>query len=144
MKRKYKYNIGDKVYCKDGSFNIIIDKTIGNRGESAYVCKCSENHISVKSQNHISNKCCYCLNQKVSRGINDTSTTNPDMFSMMVDKEFAYTHHKNSTEITQFCCPVCSFIIEKSPAYVNNHGLRCPHCSGGYSYGEKLMMGVVG
>ena len=45
MKRNYKYNIGDKIQCKDGSYSTILEKTVGKRNESAYVCKCNKGHI---------------------------------------------------------------------------------------------------
>ena len=104
MAKLYKYDIDDKIQCKDGSYYTIIDKTVGNRNESAYICKCSNGHTIKKMQTSIDNRCSYCLNYIVEKGINDISTTNKEMFEMIKDKEFAYTHHDNTREKTEFIC----------------------------------------
>lgn len=143
MKRNYKYNIGDKIYCKDGSYNLILSTTTGKRGESAYNCQCDKKHLYVKYQSRLDTRCPYCINQKIKRGYNDIATTNKEMFSMIIDKDFTYTHHDASPEVTDFSCPFCGFIIKKSPHYVKYHGLRCPRCSSGYSYGERFMMNLL-
>ena len=143
MRRNYKYNIGDKVQCKDGSYNTILEKTTDNRGASAYICKCNKNHVFKKHQLKISTRCPYCINQKVEKGINDISTTNKEMFSMIKDKEFAYTHHDNSTENTYFVCPICKNDVLTSPYRFKKYGLPCIHCSDGYSYGEKFISNLL-
>lgn len=143
MRRNYKYDIGDKVQCKDGSYHTIIERTTGNRGVSAYVCKCEKGHLHKKNQVAITGRCPYCINFKVAKGINDISTTNKEMFALIKDKEFAYTHHDSSPEMTEFICPLCGYSIERSPLYVKQNGFRCPHCSGGYSYGERFMMNFL-
>ena len=33
MKRNYKYNIGDKIQCKDGSYSTILEQTVGSAGK---------------------------------------------------------------------------------------------------------------
>lgn len=141
--RNYKYDIGDKLFCKDGSYNLIVEKTTGDRGESAYMCKCKNEHTYKKLQTKINGKCPYCINYIVEKGVNDISTTNQDMFSMIKDKNFSYTHHDNSTKKTEFICPICSRIIFTSPCLVKNRGLSCPHCSDGISYGEKFIMNLL-
>ena len=55
MRRNYKYDIGDKVQCKDGSYHTIIERTTGNRGKSAYICKCEKGHLYQKNQVGITN-----------------------------------------------------------------------------------------
>ena len=143
MKRNYKYNIGEKIQCIDGSYHTIIDKTTGNRGISAYICKCEKGHLYQKNQVNIANRCPYCINFKVEKGINDISTTNKEMFELIKDKEFSYTHHDNSLERTEFICPLCGYSIERSPHHIKQNGLRCPRCSSGYSYGEKFMINFL-
>ena len=143
MKRNYKYNIGDKIQCKDGSYHTIIEKTVGKKNESAYICKCSNGHIIKKIQTIVDSRCPYCINLIVEKGINDISTTNKEMFEMIKDKEFAYTHHDNTREKTEFICPICKHTHIKSPQLVKKFGLGCPHCSDGYSYGEKFIMNLL-
>lgn len=141
--RNYKYNIGDKVKCKDGSYHTIIERTTGNRNISAYICECEKGHMHKKNQVDIDKRCPYCINFKVAKGINDISTTNKEMFALIKDKEFAYTHHDSSPEMTEFICPLCGYSAERSPKYIKQYGLRCPHCSGGYSYGERFMINFL-
>lgn len=141
MKRKY--NIGDKVQCKDGSYNTVVGRTVDKNGRGMYICRCAKGHESIKVTSKVDTRCPYCINQKVAKGINDISTTNKKMFEMIKDKEFAYTHHDNSPDVTEFMCPICGFIVEKSPHYIKQYGLRCPHCSSGYSYGERFMMNLL-
>ena len=143
MKRNYKYNIGDKIQCKDGSYNTIIEKTKGNRGVSAYFCSCEKGHTFKKDQSRIDTICPYCINFKVEKGMNDISTTNKKMFSIIKDKQFCYTHHDGSDVCTEFICPICGFSVIKSPRYVKKYGLRCPVCSDGYSYGEKFFINLL-
>ena len=143
MKRNYKYNIGDKIQCKDGSYSTILEKTVGKRNESAYVCKCNKGHIYERLQTRIDRNCPYCSNKIIKQGINDISTTNKDLFSMLVDKDFGYTHCETSQEKTDFKCPTCKRVIYKSPYLIKHQGLCCPHCSDGYSYGEKFIMNLL-
>lgn len=140
MARLYKYDVGDKIQCKDDSYNIIVSKTVGKRNESAYMCNCENGHLFKKYQTRINTRCPYCINFIVEKGINDISTTNKEMFDMIKDKEYAYNHHDNSTEKIEFICPICKHIHVKSPNLVKKYGLGCPHCSDGYSYGEKFIM----
>lgn len=143
MRRNYKYDIGDKIKCKDGTYSTIIDKTKGHRGASAYICRCSRGHTYERLQTRIDRMCPYCSNTIIKRGINDISTTNKEMFSMLVDKDFGYTHCENSNKKTDFECPTCKRIIYKSPCLVKEQGLCCPNCSDGYSYPEKFMMNLL-
>lgn len=143
MKRNYKYNIGDVIECKDGSHNLIIDKTMGKQGESAYICNCDKGHTYMKAQTRITTRCPYCIKFVVEKGVNDISVTNKEMFSMIKDKDFAYTHHDNSKEYTEFICPICKNIVVRSPYIIKKFGFRCPHCSIGYSYGEKFFINFL-
>lgn len=140
MAKLYKYNVGDKIQCKDGTFHTIIKKTVGKNNVSAYICTCEKGHVFKKPQTILGSRCPYCINFIVEKGINDISTTNPEMFDMIKDKEYAYTHHDNSKEKTEFICPVCKHIHVKAPNLVKKFGLGCPHCSDGISYGEKFIM----
>lgn len=141
MKRKY--CIGDKIRCKDGSYNTVVGRTVNKNGKGMYICNCEKGHEMIKATSKVDTKCPYCINQKVAKGINDISTTNKSMFEMIKNKEFAYTHHDNSPDVTEFRCPICGFIVEKSPQYIKKYGLRCPHCSSGYSYGERFIMNFL-
>lgn len=143
MAKKYKYNIGDKIICKDNSYNLILGKTINKRNRPAYECQCRKGHTYIKSQDKITSRCPYCTKQLVATGVNDIATTDPEMFSMLVDKEYGYTHHDTSNEETEFKCPTCGKILKRTPNYIKNKGFRCPSCAGGISYGERFIANML-
>lgn len=144
MRRNYKYTIGDKVINKYGDAFEILQQTTGKRGESAYLCKCDKGHIFSKCQTKILTSCPYCTNKIVEKGINDISTTDPDLFDMLIDKEFGYSHCKTSQEKTNWMCPTCHNIkYNKSPYLVLKQGLSCNYCSDGFSYGEKFIFNLL-
>lgn len=140
MKRNYKYNVGDIVINKYNEEFKILEQTKGSRGQSSYICECSKKHIFPKMQTKILTSCPYCTNRIIEKGINDISTTNKEMFDMLVDKEFGYTHCETSQERTDWECPDCHCIIHNRKPYdVLYFGLHCPCCYDGISYGEKFM-----
>lgn len=139
MRRTYKYNIGDKILCNNGTYSTIIEKSTGHRNASSYICKCNNGHLYNKLQTKINSSCPYCTNILIEKGINDISTTNKKMFDMLVDKNFGYTHCDTSQEKTNFICENCKKIIYTSPYSVKHYGLRCPNCHDGFSYGEKFI-----
>lgn len=144
MKRNYKYVIGDVITNKYGEKFKILEQTIGKRGESAYTCKCYKGHIFNKLQTKIFTSCPYCTNRIVESGINDILTTNKELFNMLVDENWGYTHCETSQEKTDWKCPTCYNIIHnKSPYLVKKRGLCCPNCSDGISYGEKFISNLL-
>lgn len=142
MRRNYKYNIGDIVKSKTGNHKII-DKTIEKDGTSSYICICNNDHQYIKRQTKINTGCPYCSNRIIEHGINDISTTNNEMFSMLVDKSFGYNHCETSQEKTLFNCPICNNTVFTTPYLVKTRGLKCPKCSDGFSYGEKFIMNLL-
>ena len=139
MRRTYKYNIGDKILCNNGTYSTIIEKSTGHRNASSYICKCNQGHLYNKLQTKINSSCPYCTNILIEKGVNDISTTNKKIFNMLVDKNFGYTHCDTSQEKTNFICENCKKIIYTSPYSVKHYGLRCPNCHDGFSYGEKFI-----
>lgn len=144
MRRNYKYNVGDIISNKCGDKYEIIEQTKGKRGESAYICKCSDGHVFKKLQTKLHTTCPYCCNRIIERGVNDISTLNKSMFDMLADKDFGYTHCETSQDRTDWICPNChTKIYNRKPYDVLHFGLKCPSCYDGISYGEKFISNLL-
>lgn len=88
--------------------------------------------------------CPYCSHNKVLVGFNDLWTVRPDVASLLVDKDIGYTLFEFSNSKHDFRCPHCNTIIEnKSIDKVSMYGLRCPVCSDGVSYPEKIVSNML-
>lgn len=87
--------------------------------------------------------CSCCAGTKVIKGVNDISTTAPDLMVYLVDKEFGYTHTKTTNKSTLMKCPICGY--EKSMQFqkVYFQNFACPYCSDGFSFPEKFMMEIL-
>lgn len=93
-------------------------------------------------------RCPICNKSKINyviKGYNDIWTTNPNVASLLKDKNWGYTHTYNTHEKTEFICPRCGKILYKIPSIVyNDKGeIVCNYCSDGISYPEKFFIAVL-
>lgn len=73
-------------------------------------------------------------------GKTDLWTTSPDVASMLLDKDIGYQVTSGSHKKADFICPNCGTIVhDKIIRKACTDGLRCPVCTDGISYPEKLM-----
>lgn len=85
----------------------------------------------------------YC-SKKPFMGVNDMWTTNPNLASLLANKEDGYKYTQNSNQRTNWKCPICGEIINnKNINKINIRGLSCPRCSDGVSYPEKIMYSIL-
>jgi transposase-like protein len=87
--------------------------------------------------------CGCCAGTKIVVGINDISTTYPQMLLYLDDINYAYTHTKTSQKITDMTCPICGFKKRTSADKLYYQSFGCPKCSDGYSYPEKFLINVL-
>lgn len=87
--------------------------------------------------------CGCCAGTKVIKGVNDISTTAPDLMIYLVDKEFGYTHTKTTNKSTLMRCPICGYEKNMQFHKLYYQNFACPHCSDGFSYPERFMMAVL-
>ena len=87
--------------------------------------------------------CSCCAGTKVIKGVNDISTTAPDLMVYLVDKEFGYTHTKTTNKSTLMKCPTCGY--EKNMSFYNLYfqNFGCPYCTDGFSYPEKFLVYIL-
>lgn len=77
-------------------------------------------------------------------GVNDLYTANPDVASMLVDKELGYKVTKGSEIRADWNCPCCKSLVKDKPIYqVTTFGLACPFCSDYISYSEKFTISLL-
>lgn len=73
-------------------------------------------------------KCPVCTNHKVVKGINDISTTRPDLMKYFKNKNDAYTHSHGSECKVSVICPTCG---NEDVVKINNiscFGYCCKYC----------------
>lgn len=77
---------------------------------------------------------------RVVKGKNDLWTTHPEMAKLLLNKDDGYVLSKESHKKADFRCPNCGIVIRnKIVRSVGRYGLKCPNCSDGISYPEKLV-----
>lgn len=141
-----KYNIGDVVDAKIGKIiidDIALEKQKDGKNKTTYYCHCEKGH-HFKRYGYAMNSCPICSGRIIVKGFNDISARNPELFDMLLDKEFGYTHAPHSNKKTDWICPTCDSIVNNvSPNQVLRQGLPCKKCSDGVSYGEKYILNLL-
>lgn len=96
-------------------------------------------------ENHLLNGqgCACCKNQVVVKGINDITTTHPNLVKYFVNIEDAYTHTYSSNKKSNLKCPYCEFEREMVISNIYNQGFSCSKCGDGISYPEKFMTNIL-
>ena len=105
-------------------------------------CKYDEGWIEEKDLLH--GQGCGCCNGKVVvKGINDISTTNPEMVKYFANIEDSYNYTYSSGERINFKCPNCGFEKEMIISNLYKFKFSCPNCSDGVSYPEKFIYNLL-
>lgn len=87
--------------------------------------------------------CPVCASKVVMKGVNDIETTNPELFSLLHDKNDAYKFTQYSSKRVDFDCPNCGSILNKVISDVSTYGLKCNNCNDGFPYDEKFMCNLL-
>lgn len=76
----------------------------------------------------------------VEYGVNSLWDTNPEVASMLENKDSGKIYSYKSTKKLNFICPNCNSLVKnKQIRYVVKHGLPCQKCSDGISYPMKFI-----
>ena len=107
--------------------------------------KCDKGHEFEMSWDKINqgNRCPYCSGNKVLKGYNDITTTDPWMIDLGMSIEDAekYTHSSGCKVIVT--CPYCN---KKKQIFISNiyrYKSICCSCGDGISYNEKIIISVL-
>ena len=109
--KDFKIEIG-QTFKDDKRDLTIIDREY--RGRYKYYkykcnkCSCDEGWIEESSLLNLKTGCSCCYGRTVEKGINDISTTNPEMVKYFVNIEDAYTHTYCSNDKVLMKCPNCN------------------------------------
>ena len=87
--------------------------------------------------------CGCCTNRRAVKGINDISTTNPELIKYFVNIEDCYTHTKCSHKRVLLKCPQCGYEKEMIIHNLYKNGFSCSQCCDGISYPEKFMFNLL-
>lgn len=107
--------------------------------------KCKNNHVWESRPHDILHGyyCPFCSGNKILKGFNDMWTTNPDMASMLYDKNVGYEVSAGSNQKLEFVCPQCGHHKFVTPHRIKGAGFSCPVCSDGLSYPNKFIMSLL-
>ena len=164
----FKYEIGERIidYNKDKTLKIdyvIIDrrKSKDNKGHlwKEYKIRCNicnfnggEHYYNGEyreeywlRENHIEKRygCPCCTNKFVVKGINDISTTNPEIAEHLSNKEDGYKYTMGTGTKLYFKCLYCGRDNLIQPVNVKKFNKVNCTCSDGVSYPEKFMVGLL-
>lgn len=149
MNSNYKYIVGEIVNGLEILQQIRINYRYRNNkltSDKGYKYKClKDGYIGYKAETSFTKGigCPVCSNKIVVKGINDISTTNPEMTKYLtnIDDSFNYAHSSNIKVLCR--CPTCKFEKEVQLGTIYNKGFPCPKCSDGISYPNKFMFNIL-
>lgn len=117
------------------------------KGRSWYKCNVcglekAIDRFAFKTTTYVCNNGCHGVGKSTSfviKGVNDLATEYPELVKYFVDKELPTKLRSKSTQVVQLQCPHCGFKKETRPCDIHRKGFRCPICSDGISYPEKIV-----
>lgn len=145
-KREHIYAIGEILTVNSGQIQILSrTRTNTNKRSYEYIC------LNCKCRNDIHEDslkrncgCLVCANQKVTKGINDMWTTNPELATLLANPDDGYKYVEGSAIKVDWICKDCASTIKgKSIVDVNKQGLPCKKCSDNISYPEKIVFNML-
>lgn len=80
---------------------------------------------------------------RVVRGKTDLWTTAPHIANLLLYPEHGYNLSLESHKRDYFVCPYCGAKMYKMVRSVHKYGFRCPVCSDGISYPEKVVSNLL-
>ena len=107
---------------------------------------CSKGHkwlAKLGNVTHNHQGCPYCSGRYPIVGETDLWTTNPNIASLLLNKEDGYKFTQYSTHKVNFVCPNCGEIINRAIHNVSRRGLSCSVCGDGLSYPNKFMASML-
>lgn len=154
-KYEFKYKVGDTI----DDLTITDCKRIGKSRYYKYKCnKCGwdcNKYYNLKSEQYEKEhwvlecnllkgkRCGCCANKIVVKGINDISTTNPELTKYFVNIEDAYIHTSASGKIIKCKCPHCGYEKETNIDTLLHKRFSCSRCGDGISYPNKFMFNLL-
>ena len=132
---------------KNGIDHKPLEEYKGSHTNMKFQCGKNRKHIFKTTPVTIYNSkssCPFCNRRKVFVGETDMWSTNPELATLLANKEDGYKYFESSSKKVNWKCPNCGNIVEnKIINNVRTQGLSCPYCSDGMSYGEKIIFSIL-
>lgn len=122
--------------------NLISPRDVYSNTSNKYYWNCSDcGGCYENSTNRRSSGvgCPYCSGRKALKGFNDLWTTNPDIASILSNKDQGYNLTRGSHKEIEFICSDCGIKQNHIVKNVVASGFSCKRCSDGISYPEKFV-----
>lgn len=87
--------------------------------------------------------CPYCAGKRVIVGETSLWDTRPDIAVLLMDPIDGYRYSAGSGQKTDFVCPDCASVHNKTICDVCTYGFSCPNCSDGISYPNKFARAML-
>lgn len=107
---------------------------------------CSKGHrwpAKLGNVTHNHQGCPYCSGRYPIVGETDLWTTNPEIAMLLLNKDDGYRFTQYSGQKTNFICPNCGEVLNRSVHNVSQKGLSCSVCGDGISYPNKFMASML-
>ena len=107
---------------------------------------CSKGHrwpAKLGNVTHNHQGCPYCSGRYPIVGETDLWTTNQEIAMLLLDKNDGYRLTRSSGQKTNFICPNCGEVLNRSVHNVFRKGLTCSVCGDGISYPNKFMASML-
>lgn len=119
----------------------ILDTFYNNRGDRCYQCQCSVDGYIFDIKEHFLLKqnqgCPVCNHSRVIPGINDISTTHPDLVKYFFNESDTKKYSAGSHAKCLIICPNCGKTHYVTVSKLTSTGFSCLYCSDGFSYPNK-------
>lgn len=124
-----------------------------SRTEMWFMCAINNEHKwKTKPQGPLQGKGCpYCADKKRikiaqkarSKNVIKLSDANPELAKYLLNYEDGLKYGEFSHKEVDWLCPYCKNIFSKKISYMSRRGFKCPFCSKGKSYPNRLMCGIL-
>lgn len=132
---------------------IPLEEYKNSRTEMWFMCRKNNEHKwKVKPKGPLEgNRCPYCADEKCIKtaqkirlkNIPKLSDVNPELLKYLLNPDDGFKYGQFSQVEVDWCCPYCGHIFPKKISYMSRHGFKCPFCSKGKSYPNRLMCEIL-
>lgn len=140
--RSFAYHYPELLKEWDYEKNTINPRIVAKHSSTQVYWKCEKGHSfyqPINSRTYRNSKCPYCINRGLLVGFNDLWTTHPEVAKLLENPDDGYKYTYGANVKLNFICKDCGTKINSWLSDVVKRGLKCPSCSDGFSYPEKVM-----
>lgn len=140
--RSFAYHYPEMLKEWDYEKNTVNPRMVSKHSSKQVYWLCDKGHSfyqAINSRVYDNYNCPYCTNKAVLVGFNDLWTTHPEVAKLLANPEEGYKYTYGAVVKLDFKCPDCGEIKNTWLSDAVNRGFKCPSCSDGFSYPERVM-----